>query len=395
MSETMTNAAEQLAAAAWGEEAPATATVETPAPGDEPAKTEPTKVEPTPAEPAKTEPQEQVFDANEYLKTNLGWDNWDVAKQEVEQLRKLKEANPQELKFANEDSEKLFKALQEGNEDSVYEILSKKKQFERIEKLDISDVQNAADVVKLSIRAKYPDLDDSEINDIFEEQYSRYEKPKKDDLDGDDEYEQKLIQWKLREDAINKKIVRDAKIAKPELAKLRSEIVYPEIKKEVQQSAAPQTSQEELEKFAALKDGFLKSANSFVQTFDGFKATVKDKDVSYDVSYNLSGDEKQEVAKLVNDFAENGLNTNSLFASRWLLQDGTINSEQMVKDLSKILFADKMEQKFVTDAANKRLEEYLKEKKNVKIEHNNNGSTFVPGGEAEKMEEVRSHFWDN
>ena len=394
MSETMTNAAEQLAAAAWGEQAPATATVETPTPGDGQQQQEPPKPETPTTEPPKPETQEQVFDANEYLKTNLGWDNWELAKQEVEQLRKLKESQPAELKFANEDSEKLFKALQEGNEDSVYEILSKKKQFERIEKLDISDVHNAADVVKLSIRAKYPDLDDSEINDIFDEQYSRYDKPKKDELEGEEEYEQKLSQWKLREDAINKRIVRDAKIAKPELAKLRSEIVYPEIKKEPQQTAAPQTSQEELEKFAALKDGFLKSANSFVQSFDGFKATVKDKDVSYDVSYNLSGEEKQEVAKLVNDFAENGLNTNSLFASRWLLQDGTINSEQMVKDLSKILFADKMEQKFVTDAANKRLEEYLKDKKNIRLDQNNNGSSFVQGGEAEKMEALRASVWD-
>ena len=94
--------------------------------------------------------EEDVFDADEYLKKNLGFDNWNTAKEELEKLRNKRE----EIKFANEQSEKLFSALKEGKEDEVYNFLNEKKKFERIDSLDLSKKENAAELIKLSLQHK-------------------------------------------------------------------------------------------------------------------------------------------------------------------------------------------------------------------------------------------------
>jgi len=53
------------------------------------------------------------------LKTNLGFDTWDDAKKQFEELKNLKEtaSTKEEIKFANEQSKKLFDLLKEGKED--------------------------------------------------------------------------------------------------------------------------------------------------------------------------------------------------------------------------------------------------------------------------------------
>jgi hypothetical protein len=390
MSETTQEVVEQvvdnpLAAAAWGDTPPATATVETTQSVEQPT---------TATTPTTTVVEEQVIDANEYLKQNLGYENWEVAKQDIEELKKLKETQAQsEIKFANQESEKLFKALQEGNEDDVFRVLSQKKEFERISKLDVNNAKDAAEIIRMNLKLKYSNLDAGEIEDIFNEEYSRYEKPVQGD-ELDDEYQQKLTAWQSRNEAIDRKIIREAKMAKPEIEKAKSEIVYPNIPvKESQVSA--ELSQEELAAFAKTKDSFLQSAESVMKTFNGINAVVKDKDVEIPISYDFSESEKTQLNKVVGDFAENGFNANAIFAQRWLNQDKSINTEQMVKDLSKILFGDNVNQKFVNDAANKRLETYLKEKKQVNINQTTTTGSFVPGGEGDKQKAMQDYFWSN
>ena len=44
--------------------------------------------------------EEKVIDTSDFLKTNLGYDNWDLAKADISELRKLKEtATKEEQKF--------------------------------------------------------------------------------------------------------------------------------------------------------------------------------------------------------------------------------------------------------------------------------------------------------
>lgn len=380
-----------LAAAMWGDEVPSpTATVETATPAAA------TQAQETAQQTTTTTPAtetEEVVDANEYLKNNLGYDNWDTAKKEIEELKKLKEAKAaDEVKFANEESERLTKALLAGKEDEVYEILSKKKQLERVEKLDVSNPKDAEQLVRMNLRLKYADLDDNEIDDMLSEQYSRQPKPEKSlDMD-DDEYEVRLSAWKAAEEAVNRKLVRDAKIVRPEVLSLQSKLVIPDNLVKGSQ-AQPEASQEDLAALQAAKESFTKSAAEALKSFNGFTASVKDKDVEIPVSYELSVDEKTKLQNYVTTFAENNLDANTIFADRWLNKDGTINAERMVKDLSLLLTEEKVTQKFANDAAAKRLEAYLKEKKNVDVSGSRSTGTFEPAGAAAEMERLREQVW--
>lgn len=399
MSETTTEATtvqtnESLIAAAWGDTPPATATVETTGQVEQGAETATTQTAETTTQTAAQQANDDVVDADEYLRQNLGYESWDAAKQEIEELKKLKEAQQaNEIKFANDESEKLFKALQEGKEDEIFEVLSKKQEFKRIEKLDVTNPKDASELIKANLKLKHPQLDPTEIEDIFQENYYKSPKPTQRDDQTDKEYQEALEDWKLRTEAIDRKMVRDAKIAKPEVLSLQSKIVIPDIPTNNSQAAGQ--TQEDLEAFTKAKESFVKSANSVLQNFNGFSAVVKDKDVEIPVNYDLSQEEKDTLSGYVKNFAER-LDANVLFADRWLDKNGSIKTEQVIKDLSKVLFEESKTQKFVNDAAAKRLELYLKDKKKVDVSGGSNSrTTFEPTGEQAQLEKLRESVWNS
>jgi len=89
----------------------------------------------------------------------------------------------------------------------------------------------------------------------------------------------------------------------------------------------------------------------------------------------------------MNEFAKSGLDANALLADRWVNEDGkTLNVERMVKDLSLIYSNEKLSQKLVTDAANKRLELYLKEKKNINLNETVTNGQFNPDNKKTQQE---------
>lgn len=399
MSETTTEATtvqtnESLIAAAWGDTPPATATVETTGQVEQGAETATTQTAETTTQTAAQQANDDVVDADEYLRQNLGYESWDAAKQEIEELKKLKEAQQaNEIKFANDESEKLFKALQEGKEDEIFEVLSKKQEFKRIEKLDVTNPKDASELIKANLKLKHPQLDPTEIEDIFQENYYKSPKPTQRDDQTDEEYKEALEDWKLRTEAIDRKMVRDAKIAKPEVLSLQSKIVIPDIPTNNSQAAGQ--TQEDLEAFTKAKESFVKSAETVLKDFNGFVATVKDKDVEIPVNYDLSKDEKDTLSGYVKNFAER-LDANVLFADRWLDKNGSIKTEQVIKDLSKVLFDDNKSQKFVNDAAAKRLELYLKDKKKVDVSGGSNSrTTFEPTSEQAQLEKLRESVWNS
>jgi hypothetical protein len=63
------------------------------------------------------------------VKREFNWESADAAKAEIEELRKLREtaSSQSEIEFANEQSAKFFKLLQEGKEDDLYSFLENKR----------------------------------------------------------------------------------------------------------------------------------------------------------------------------------------------------------------------------------------------------------------------------
>jgi len=313
---------------------------------------------------------EEIVDANEYLKRTLGFDDWDVAKSEIEKLRTEKTST----KYENEVSEKIHKALSEGKHDDVYSYLEKQTKLNKLLSSDVDD-KTAEQIVKLSMQSKYSDLSEDEINYKFKKQFSIPKEPEQSYDETDEEFEQKHKDWEEKVKDVKMELLIEAKTSKPQLEKLKSELKLPEISQDAQQ--AKQLTPEELESTKKYVDSYLKSVESSVNSFDGFTVDYKDEDVSLKSAYLPSQEEKSFVANQLKTFAENDFNANVIFAERWVNEDGTLNTSKMTKDLSLLYSEEKIMQKLVNEGVTKRLAEYRKSTSNIKVGGQSKG-TFEP-----------------
>ncbi len=340
-------------------------------------------------EPAQAEvkqDEEEILEPNVWLEREFGWKDAQTAKSEIEELRKLKEAKPNDKSVQEWLTEK---------EDEIYSAIEQKKKFQKAESLNVEDSKQAAQLLQLSYQLKYKDLTQSEIADLFEEKYQKPEKPEQQLDQTDEEYRASLNQWQARCESIDKKIVRDAKIERPDVLKLKTEIVFPDIptrKEEPQTQNQP--SQEDLLAAEKFKTEFLQTATKSVNEFKGFTAQVKNKDVDFTVSYVPSIEEKAAVENTLKSIAEVGFNVNNLFAQRWVKEDGTMDTAKMVTELAFLDNKEKVLQKVATEAANQRLEMYLKGKKQVNIKETQEPSQMQTGDDGKtEFQKLQEAAW--
>lgn len=334
-----------------------------PKPNVETAAQQVTSAAETTAATTTTPDDTELVDANEYLKNTLGLNDWEEAKKVVDEYRQLKEKGS-DLNFANEDSKRLFEYLKEGKEDELYSFLSEKKKLEKLVSADVNETV-AADIVKFAWQKKYSSLTPEQIEYKFNKQFAIPKEPVQTDLETDDEFASRKSEWEAKVKEVQMDLMIEANLAKPDIEKYKTELILPEIKGSTK---ANEVTPEDREAFDKAKNAFLQSAKEIVDKFNGFEASVEDKDVKYNVNYAASAEEKTLVSNKIQEFAESGFDANALLAERWVSEDGkSLNVEQMVKDLSMLYNSDKVYQKMVTEAANKRIEAYLKEKKQINI----------------------------
>lgn len=331
-------------------------------------------------EQQQTLTDEEIVDANEYLKQKLGFEDWDSAADEINQLR-----SKPKIDFENEDSRKFYEYAKENKEEELIKFLEQKRKIEKLASAEIKDADTAAEIVKLSMQQKNKDLDQSEIDFLFNEQFKKPAKPEQKFDELDSEYEERLNAWESRVNEIEKKLVIEAKLAKPEIDKIKSSLVLPDINPAPsQQGYTP----EELEYQKRYMEGYYNSMNEAINSFDGLTATVKDEGADFTVAYIPSDEEKQAVAEQMKVFAENNLDANMIFADRWVNEDGTINTKQMTKDLFLIQNEGKITQKYVNDAANKKLTMHLKRQGNINVGSSQPSGTFSPDNRQSEMDKL-------
>lgn len=360
---------------------------------------------PEPAqEPAATSSpdtqEEEVVDADEWLKSQFGWESADAAKTEIEELRKLRESasSQADIEFANEQSAKFFKLLQEGKEDDLYSFLEQKKKIDRLSSAELN-ASTAADIIKLNMQQKYKDLTPSEVEYKFNKEFGIPSRPVQKDIETDEEYQERLQSWEGRVKDVETEMLIEAKLARPELEKYKSELVLPDIQFEGQQTATGPT-QEELEAQEAMMNSFMNEAQAALKSFDGFSVSVKDEEVEIPLSYAVSDEEKSAVAAQIGRFAESNFDANVVLAERWLKQDAngsySLNTNQIIRDLTLLQSEGKVNQKFVNDAAAKRLAEHIRKTSNVTVSSRNTTAqnTF---GETQKtqLDKEIEFIWKN
>lgn len=337
--------------------------------------------------------EEEIVDADEWLNSQFGWENADAAKAEIEELRKLRESaqSEAEIEFANEQSAKFFRLMQEGKEDELYSFLENKKKLDRLVSSEL-DRNTAAEIIKLNMQQKYQDLTPDEIEYKFKKQFSIPPKPVQMGIETDDEYEERVSEWESRVKDVETEMFIEAKLARPELEKYKNDLVLPEVEFD---NGPTQFSQEELEMRESILDDYYDAAQRALDEFDSLSVMVKDEEVEIPLSYNLSYEEKSFIAEKLETFAENNLDANAILADRWLTEDGKVDTKQIIQDLAVLYSEGRIGQKFANDAAAKRLSEYMRKSSNVSINSRTAQNTFGEPSNKTDLEKQIDFIWKN
>ena len=310
---------------------------------------------PPPQEETKVEEQTptQSFDSNQFVKERFGYDSVEQAEQE---FKKLKEQPS--FEFKDDISRTLFDAIKEGKADDVYEILNQQK---RLEKLTTSELTPdlAAEIVKTNIKNKYKDLTPEDVDLLFYDQYFVPSKPEQAYDESDEDYAGKVKTWQSQVDYADKKLMIEAKVIRPELEKLKSEIKLPDIYNEAGMEAE---SQAEFEMSQKARSIYEKTLDSEFQSFNGFNVTVKDEDVEIPISFNVGEDEKLAMKNSLNDF-----DSDSYFGERWFAEDGKPKVQQIMADKYLLENYTKILQKVANEAASQKMLAHLKKNGNINI----------------------------
>ena len=346
------------------------------------ATNEPAQAAPSPQEETKVEEQAastQSFDSNQFVKERFGYDSVEQAEEE---FKKLKEQPS--FEFKDDVSRTLFDAIKEGKADDVYEILNQQK---RLEKLITSDLTPdlAAEIVKTNIKNKYKDLTSEDVDLLFYDQYFVPLKPEQGYNESDEDYAGKVKTWQSQVDYADRKLMIEAKVIRPELEKLKSEIKLPDIYNEAGREAE---SQEEFEIMQQARSIYEKTLDSDFQSFNGFNVSVKDEDVEIPISFNVGEDER---LAMKNDLAD--FDSDSYFEGRWFTKDGKPNVQQIMADKYLLENREKIFSKIANEAASQRLLAHLKKNGNININQSPTPQGAKPDLNGTEAERLRMAEW--
>jgi len=300
--------------------------------------------------------QTTQFDTNQFVKERFGYDSVEEAEQEFKKFKESSEnAN---FEFKDGVSKTLFDAIKEGKTDDVYEILNQQK---RLEKLTTSELNPnlAVDIIKTNIQNKYKDLNQDEVDLLFYDQYFVPLKPEQGYDESDEDYAGKVKTWQSQVDYAERKLMIEAKVIRPELEKLKSEIKLPDIYNEAGREAE---SQEEFEIMQQARSIYEKTLDSDFQSFSGFNVSVKDEDVEIPISFNVAEDERLAMKNDLTDF-----DSDSYFENRWFSEDGKPKVQQIMADKYLLENREKIFSKIANEAASQRLLAHLKKNGNINI----------------------------
>lgn len=346
------------------------------------ATNEPAQAAPPQQEETKVEEQTastQSFDSNQFIKERFGYDSVEEAEQE---FKKLKEQPS--FEFKDDVSKSLFDAIKEGKADDVYEILNQQK---RLEKLTSSELTPdlAAEIVKTNIKNKYKDLSADDVELLFYDQHFVPLKPEQGYDESDEDYAGKVKTWQSQVDYAERRLMIEAKVIRPELEKLKSEIKLPDIYNEAGREAE---SQEEFEIMQQARSIYEKTLDSDFQSFSGFNVSVKDEDVEIPISFNVAEDERLAMKNDLTDF-----DSDSYFEGRWFTKDGKPNVQQIMADKYLLENREKIFSKIANEAASQRLLAHLKKNGNININQSPTPQGAKPDLNGTEAERLRMAEW--
>lgn len=311
-----------------------------------------------------------TFNPDSFIKERFGFDTVDEAETEFLRLIEEREQTPQ-FDFSDDVSRTLFDAIKEGKTDDVYQILSEQKKLDKLTSAELT-TEIAAEIVKTNIQKKFKDLSPEEVDLLFYDQFFVPLKPEQGYDETDEDYAEKLKTWQAQADYTEKRLMIEAKVLRPEIEKLKSEIKLPDIYNEAGREAQ---YQEEFEYLQQARSIYEKTLDSEFQSFSGFNVSVKDDDVEIPISFNVAEDERFALKQELEDF-----DGEAYLENRWFNEEGKPNVRQIMADKYVLENLPKILQKVANEAASQRLLAHLKKSGNVSI-----NQTPTPQGTAPSL----------
>ena len=342
---------------------------------------EPAQAAPPQQEEIKVEEQTptQSFDPNQFVKERFGYESVEQAEQE---FKKFKEKPS--FEFKDDVSKTLFDAIREGKADDVYEVLNQQKRLDRLTTAELNS-ELAAEIVKTNIKNKHKDLSTEDVDLLFYDQFYVPLKPEQGFDEADEDYAVKVKQWQSQADYIERRLMIEAKVLRPELAKLKSEIVLPDIYNEAEFRAQSQQEEEMMQQARSIYE---KTLNSDFQSFNGFNVSVKDADVEIPITFNVGEEERLAMKNDLEDF-----DSDSYFDNRWFTEDGKPKVQQIMADKYLLENRDKIFSKIANEAASQRLLAHLKNNGNININQTPTPQGAKPDLNGTEAERLRMAEW--
>ena len=319
------------------------------------------------------------FDPNDFVRERFGFESVEQAEQE---FKKFKERP--DFEFKDDISKTLFDAIKEGKADDVYEVLNQQKRLEKLVNSDLNS-EIAAEIVKTNIKNKHKSLSDEDVELLFYDQFFVPLKPEQGYDESDDDYAAKVSQWQSQVDYTERRLMIEAKVLKPEIEKLRSEITLPDIYNE---SGREAESQAEFEIMQEARSIYERTLDSDFQSFNGFNVSVKDEDVEIPISFNVAEEERLAMKNDLEDF-----DTDLYFENRWFNKEGKPNVQQIMADKYLLENREKIFSKIANEAASQRLLAHLKKNGNININQTPTPQGAKPDLNGIEAERLRMAEW--
>lgn len=311
------------------------------------------------------------FDPNQFVKEKFGFESVEEAEN---QFKKLKEQPS--FEFKDDVSKTLFDAIKEGKADDVYQVLNEQKRLDKLTKDELNP-DLAVEIIKENIKNKHRDLTSEEVDLLFFEKFYVPLKPEQTFEDSDEDYAEKVKIWQNQVDYVEKRLMIEAKLARPELEKYKAEIKLPDIYNE---SGRQAVAQEEYEQMQQARSIYEKTLNSDFQSFNGFNVSVKDEEVEIPITFNVGEEERLAMKNELEDFDGEGFLEN-----RWFYEDGKPNVQQIMADKYLLENRDKIFSKIANEAASQRLLAHFKKSGNINI-----NQTATPQGAKPDLNNIEA-----
>lgn len=312
----------------------------------------------------------------DWLKKEFDIDDPAVLKAEREELKTLKAApKAEEIKFGDEQSKQIYELLKEGGDKKkeVRKFLETQEQLESVSTIEVNK-DNAEEIIKLQMKIKNKQLSPSEIDFEYKQNYVAPKEPVQRTTEPDDEFEERLNEWKERVSSIETRKVIAAKLAQPELEKYKTELVLPELTKPMEQKV----NEPDPEIAIKVRQDFLNKLESDFSKAEGFSTQVKDESVEIPVAFKIPDDIKAAIKGRL----EKSFDVESFYLNRWFGENGEPKITEIISDIYLLENHDKVLSGVANNAANLRLEEFKKQMKNIDLNGKTNQQTFQPNADG-------------